>query len=272
MINARSISMVGLALLGLAAFALPATADWNAGDPYKMHYPQLPDLTNTGIDVLATVQGPWVLPPQQRQWKILADDWLCTETGPVSDIHFWISYRQDQQWPIVAVLASIHGDVPGSPAGPPSHPGILLWSAVFDPNQFVITPPFQGHEGWYDPNVPSFLPDDHLLYWQVNIKDIVNPFPQEANTIYWLDLSAMLAPPPIGSDPNQPVPQQVGWKTSLNHFQDDAVWWNGQQWIDLHDPLNQQSLDMAFVITPEPGALSLVALGGAALLRRRRRR
>jgi hypothetical protein len=46
---------------------------------HKMHFPQLPDLE--GWDVYA------VYP------KTLADDWQCSETGEVLDIHFWGSWR-----------------------------------------------------------------------------------------------------------------------------------------------------------------------------------
>src|SRR5262245_12758426 len=78
-----------------SAVASPAPvvrADWNQGDPFKMHYPQLPELTSTGLDVLATAQGPGSASPS----KILADDWLCTFTGPVSDIHIWGSWLNDR--------------------------------------------------------------------------------------------------------------------------------------------------------------------------------
>ena len=57
----------------------PALADWDPGDGHKMHYPQLPD--EDGWDVKA-IDG-----------ICLADDWLCTESGPVTDIHFWGSWK-----------------------------------------------------------------------------------------------------------------------------------------------------------------------------------
>lgn len=57
---------------------------------------------------------------------------------------------------------------------------------------------------------------------------------------------------------------------------DDAVWADwlpGQMMTNrqpLTDPLTGTSLDLAFVITPEPLSLALLAAGGLALLRRRR--
>ena len=59
-----------------------SSADWQQGDDYKMHFPQLPDVY--GWDVNAT----WP--------NVIADDWMCNGTGYVEDIHFWGSWRGDQ--------------------------------------------------------------------------------------------------------------------------------------------------------------------------------
>lgn len=67
------------ALACVALLAAPAIADWHPGDGHKMHFPQLPD--ENGWDVNAS------------GGICLADDWMCSETGPVSDIHFWGSWK-----------------------------------------------------------------------------------------------------------------------------------------------------------------------------------
>ena len=41
-------------------------------------------------------------------------------------------------------------------------------------------------------------------------------------------------------------------------------------WHPLNDTVYGTRLDMAFVITPEPAALSLLVLGGLLVIRRRR--
>src|SRR5262245_31500720 len=95
----------------------PALADWAVGDSFKMHFPQLPD--PNGLDV--SFERP----------RMLADDWLCTETGPVSDIHFWLSHQGDPD-PLPLLLGlrvEIFANIPASPLGGFSRPGASLWSA-----------------------------------------------------------------------------------------------------------------------------------------------
>ena len=69
------------ALLILLATGSAALADWDEGGPYKMHYPQLPKV-DLGWDVCLCCQ-----------W--LADDFQCTETGTIDDIHLWVSFKED---------------------------------------------------------------------------------------------------------------------------------------------------------------------------------
>jgi hypothetical protein len=256
---------VAVSVLVLGLTALSARADWDPiYDPtgttiinHKMHFPQLPD--PFGWDVNATFP------------KTLADDWLCTGSGPVTDIHFWGSWHQDQQVPIESIRLSIHSDVPADPTNPDasySHPGDLLWEQVFYPGEWLARVTGTGDQGWYDPNTGEFIRPDHLLTWQYNFLDIKDPFVQQRGTVYWLDVSVVL---PAGVSP------VFGWKTSLDHWGDDAVWTDVDAsgapvglWNELRDPLTGESLDLAFVITPEPGTLLLLLAGGLAMIRRRR--
>jgi hypothetical protein len=237
----------------------PALADWDWGDPNKMHYPQMPD--PDGWDVAFNCPN------------ILADDWGCTETGWVTDIHFWMSSRDDHEFVLDRVHASIHENLPPDASIQWSRPGAELWAADFDPTQFTVRHWDTGLQGWFDPNDGTYIEDNHYDIWQVNIVDIPDPcFWQEEGEIYWLDLCVDAKDP---MDPDANV--QVGWKTSLDHFEDDAVFWDEYQgigeWVPLEDPLPPyESLDMAFVITPEPATACLLVLGGAALMARRRRR
>ncbi len=239
--------------------AAPALADWFPGDPYKMLNPQLPD--PQGWDVLGTYP------------KVLADDWMWSQTGPVDDVHLWGSWEGGQEGILTGVHLSIHADIPVDPDGPTgfehSRPGELLWYGDFDQSQFTVIPYGEGDQGWYDPNFNEFIwrRPDHTKFHQINITHIPQPFIQQEGTIYWLDVSVMT------------VEGTWGWKTSLNHWNDAAVWGDFPvtggpvpEWFELRDPFTQDALDMAFVITPEPATMLLLAAGGAALILRRKKR
>lgn len=270
----------GLLLCLAASILLTGTtrADWNVGDPFKMTVPQLPDPNGWDIN--------FEFP------RVIADDWQCSETGPVSDVHFWFSIRQDggvpgQQIPqallqqiLGPIEVSYHANVPAQPTNNwQSHPGQPLHPGhVFNPGQYTVRPWGTGQQGWMDPETGEAIPGDHLWIYQVNITNIQNPFVQFVNNIYWLDLSVH---PQSGF--------QVGWKTSMDGFgprpvpgvfnpfyDDDAVFsigHNGPYTSLVYpsvDPRAGQSLNMAFVITPEPGTF-LAGLSVASLLLFRRR-
>ena len=74
--------------LTLCSLTTAAWADWDPGDPFKMHFPQLPDLTVDGLDVMAGPALHPLIPPGGPFERFLADDWQCTESGPVTGLHF----------------------------------------------------------------------------------------------------------------------------------------------------------------------------------------
>ncbi|KKL88651.1 hypothetical protein LCGC14_1922560, partial [marine sediment metagenome] len=202
------------------AVSATAWADWFPGDDFKMHWPQMPDPNGWDVNFI--------------QPKVLADDWECTEDGPVSDVHFWMSSRMDEPFILLSVHLSIHTDDLSNPDY--SQPGNLLWEADFDPSMFTVNPYGTGQQGWYDPNPPEQVyPGDHFMFYQVNIPRIPDPWIQEKGTIYWLDIS-VVGIGPLGL-------AQLGWKTSLDHFRDNAVWADDTggaiaQWQPLTDPFS----------------------------------
>jgi len=235
-------------VFGLAGLA---RADWDEGDPYKMHFPQLPDLSPSGRDILASFpyQG-----TQMGKW--VADDWLCTGSGDVSDIHIWGSWFNDQVDPEVGFALAILSD---DRTGPYSVPASVLWTGLFEPGTFSVRPWRQDlwplPEQFLDPNTGAILgPDTQAYQYNFLIED--TPFRQEQGTIYWLAVQAWVS---------DPATYQFGWKTSAPHFEDYAVYGDSMSpgmppyaWTIITDQAGIH-YDMAFVITPEPQAYALLA-------------
>ncbi len=190
---------------------------------HKMHWPQWPD--PQGWDVKATDP------------HILADDFMCTEGGPVNHITFWGSWLGDQTGTIQNIHLSIHTDDRKSQSY--SMPGELLWQ--WDTADFKVTEELSELQGWYDPVQRIVQPNDHSRYFRYNVFiPEEEAFTQEVQTIYWLDIKVTT------------LNGEWGWKTSQSEqYEDDAVWWMDAQypWQELTNPTNEQeSLDLAFVI------------------------
>ena len=223
-------------------------------------YIQEPDISPTGIDVDATFALEPIFPPQ-----LLADDFQCEKTGPVTDIHIWGSWRGD--WlPFsepggvmgdpaqVLFTVSFHKDIPAGVEQPYSMPGEMLWLRQFGPGEFIVEQePIMVPEGYYNPCMPFYEPQNHVMAWKYSFfVDPAEAFQQEEGNIYWLDIQAQ----PL--DPNPEV--RFGWKTAVEQRRDDAVWIVGTEpvepppapWQPLTHPEEPgQSLDLAFELTTE---------------------
>ncbi|MCA9254645.1 MAG: hypothetical protein KDA33_03365, partial [Phycisphaerales bacterium] len=162
----------GVAAIFLAVGLLTprAAADWQPGDGHKMHFPQLPDPQGWDIDTTT---------------DFIFDDWLCSGSGPVEDIHFWASSRSDNGGPLARIDVEIWNDVAvNDPTNqlPYSHPGAPLWQRSFFPQDWTMAGPWTGQQGWYAPNPDEILPDNHINYFQFNFANILDPFIQEQGT------------------------------------------------------------------------------------------
>jgi len=216
-------------------------ADWYPGDDCK--WAQLPDLSPFGMDVDMTCTP-------------LADDFLCTESSPILDIHFWGSFAEDilpTGGPGSLVFQiSIHADIPAAGVEVPwSRPGEVLWTRVFTPDQYTWCLYHEGLEDWYNPATGIWCDDNHLLTYQYNFYiDESEAFVQEEGTIYWLSIKEIYFFPKQDD-------YKFGWKTCEfdQRWNDDAVWQCDPPgfWYELIYPVGHpyagQSFDFAFVIT-----------------------
>lgn len=206
-------SIVSVIVLSVASTL--AYADWSPGDDYKMHSPQLPN--KNGLDICLVHQP-------------LADDFKCSQSGPINDIHFWVSWKGDNDdfrnvtWNI-ALCANSFGK-----------PGTVLW--ILNPGHANISSRFYGtgDQGWRCPRNSLTISHDHTNIYQVNITKIGNPCNQTKGNIYWLVIQAQMGTSTA----------EVGWKTSTSSYFGKAVY---QTVTGGWTPIGMKDDDLAFVIT-----------------------
>jgi len=240
-------------LCAALALSAPAAGDWDPADGHKMHFPQEPDLfSTTGMDVCDVA-------PMR-----LADDFLCSESGLIRDVHVWVSWKGDLDGVLTAAELTLRADEGTVPGGE-------VWSRSFSGDDIVSRDWAVNPDGlwWYDPATGDGADNDHTALYQLNF--LIEPgaaFRQTQDEYYWLEVSLSLEP---GAS------EQVGWSTTRDNYGDGAVWWNDAttSWRRLTYPGGHEwageTMDMAFVITPEPAGLVLLTAGAVAALLRRRR-
>ncbi len=172
--------------------------------PTKLH-PQ--DACFWGWDE-ASIYGDQNLP-------IIADDWLCQDFRPVTDIHWWGSYQGwDEQEPPsqskpVAFHIGVWTDMP-APPGSFSHPDKLIKEWTVAMTKLNERP--AGCD--YYTGMPA--PDTCFRYdFEIPQEEwfFQNP---ETDNVYWLSISAIYP----GGPPQQ---YKWGWLTRRPEWNDDAV-------------------------------------------------
>jgi hypothetical protein len=212
---------------------------------------QRPDLTPMGMDVHAT------------EPIILADDFKCDQVGRITDITIWASWLNDYlpfgvDAGAVEFILSFHKDIPDSMSSTGySMPGDPEWWMLFPQGSFSFGVWADSiEEGWFYPPDDSYLfPGDHVC-WFYNFR--INPeeaFRQwgtlDEPMVYWLDVQAAPLDPAA----------VFGWKTSVDHWNDDGVWGDGFEpyfgpWFELRYPPAHEyadsSIDLAFKLVTDP--------------------
>jgi len=232
--------MLAFALLSLASLRAPAqTLPCVETNGVKYQQPPNP----SGYDVLNN--GPWVL----------ADDFICTNSGPITGIHIWGSWLNDNHGTITNFWLGIYDDVPASANNPNSHPGNLLWSQSFPIGQFAESQFGPSQEQFLDPGPGAIIGSDTNIWYYCFYP--TTPFTQTgsitAPITYWLAAYAQVSAV-AGASP------QYGWKTTFMVQNDTSVHepWPGSlpgtnsNWLPTvyQSPAGGQvPLDLAFMLT-----------------------
>jgi hypothetical protein len=234
-----------------------------------LKWTQQPELGSNGVDV--------------NDFVPLADDFQCTQNGPVTDVHIWGSFLSD----IVPkggpgnmnITLTFYRDIPMGSGGF-SHPGPPIWTKTFAPGQFSIGPCFATDgEWWHDPATlpPLWKPTADMQIWQLDFYiPADSAFQQVSNVIYWLGVQYT----PVGTDSTF----SFGWKTSYIQWNDAGCWydqsvlaWKPLLYGDGHPqaqsitPFNRMNLafalsteDLDWGDAPDPAYPTLAVSGGAS--------
>ena len=239
-IKGKGIVLAVLLVLSAASLFLVGGEEYYQQQEHKMHFPQLPD--PTGWDVASDSE------------HRLADDWQCSETGPVTDIHWWGSWDTDDIGEILGWQIRIFSDINAtqSPSGY-SMPDELLWERYMTAFDMIEQTP--SSQGMYYPWIPYYDYDNHNRWFRYDITVIAEPFIQIKDTIYWLCVY------PIFSGW-----QSWGWKSSTTQWNDAAVYNSSETpfwWNEIYYPPDFETpLDLAFVIDGGYEVISSMELQG----------
>jgi hypothetical protein len=284
--NRLLVKCVSLAIAAAVAACMSAAcADW----PHPVKWDQLGGLfeempyINAGVS--STIDPNWGTPT----WNsLIAADFLCTETGWVTDLAFY-GYRQPGG-EIDQFRVTFWTDVPETPEDE-SHPGVLLYQHDFEkadpldplklgwwggePDQYgrVLYRIDLPREEWFPQEGTA---TDPVVYW-VGIQAVFPENGRSDNNWYWQwrdprlpggtwgDDAAWTRTTPYGGGSD--IPPWANWGMDPNgtiSFYTGAL------------PTGWLSLDPSFSLTgipiPEPGAIALTALAAAFVIARRRKR
>ena len=157
--------------------------------------------------------------------QLVADDWLCTTSQPVTGIHWWGSYyawTAPEPPPMPFAPESFHigiwTDVPAN-GTPFSHPGLMMWEYIVPRADLKET--FVGMD--VPPHPPH--PPDSCFKYDLELPDNTWFYQNPGEHIYWLSITAIYPGGhvvPTGATRPTP-PLTWGWKTRPYFANDEAV-------------------------------------------------
>jgi len=242
----------------------PSTARGASASSIALKWQQEPDLSANGLGVDATVDTP-------KTWsaQILADDYKCTLSGPVTQIEVWGCYYLDalpgNDANNVQFTLAIREDLPFNRLGY-SMPGQILWTRTFKKGQFTVQQSTSQRQSFSSPCNGEYITNSQKRTFKYTFTiDRSQAFVQtgtfEKPVVYWLSVQAQVAQSG-GST------ARFGWKTSTSFWNDDAVWVQAQEpysatWQKLNYPAfhpraNQHTALAFTIITSDKSTTELI--------------
>jgi len=143
-------------------------------------YLQPPD--PSGCDVLNTFGT--IQTPNGFGGIMLADDFLCTQSGPITDMHLWGSWLSDRKSDNASFCLTIFADAVDANGNRACRPAQMLWSTVFNPGEYTSKPVYTGNEVFWEPKLQQAMGQDTII-WQYDFCPKL-PCLQKEGTYYWL--------------------------------------------------------------------------------------
>ena len=160
-------------------------------------------------------------PCSPKSWEVVADDFRCLGTMPVTSVRWWGSYvgwnsDHTPELQPIGYRMGFWSNVPAGVAAPYSYPQELLWD-IEVPAERVV----QELAGW--DLFPTMDGETCFRYYvELEPNECFWQDEFDANTtdnIYWLSIAAIY-PNDVNADD---IDYPWGWKTRPQHWMDDAV-------------------------------------------------
>lgn len=242
---------------------------WGAGEPIWWPEPDASwdtafQLTTTGVESIKWYQPPepYISDNVYNGWdefsvygdmQIAADDWVCENDDPITDVHWWGSFIGWGQTTPPQMPNRFHiciwTDVPAGVDQTFSHPGDMIWEYYCDDFTWNF-------DGWdIDPRDPWAMPEA-CFYFECDLPEWAWFYQEPGDNIYWVSISGVygngvLTDYPFGwktrpRDPASPAPDDA-----VRIFDPTApipgdVYINGQP---IFWPSEPDSWDLAFQLT-----------------------
>jgi hypothetical protein len=153
------------------------------------------------------------IPVPVYRGRFMADDFADTLNSPVVHVKWWGSYLNDvinQNFPVNKFLISFENDIPQSATNAFSHPGDLKFNqVVFRDVDNNLAPGGEFSEKFIRGADPIL--NESLYEYNAELH-LNKPFPQQADTVYWLKIVALVdVAPGIQFDPLNPPANMTQW-------------------------------------------------------------